>query len=346
MNYTWKWILSLCISIGMANANIATAQESATFDNSLENYRLAQQYYSMDLYGQAANAAQSYISSLRTTDDPDTKHNLYYQAQETLLISQLRLQAPEAESEMINYIDQHHPNPLLAETIFELADYYYNEKQYANCIAYFDKIDIDALSEIRMSELAFKKGYCHFVKKEFAQAQSYFSYSRDIQNRFFYPINYYYGMCEYFNGDYESAVKSFQRVENNSIYKSQIPYYIAQIYFAEKNYNQLLTYGENVVAKPDTKKKKEIRQLLGQTYFLRGNYEKALPHLEYYEANTEALTVEEFYQLAFAQYQLGLCEKAINNFLEINLEDSKRKPHSTMASYPPRWVRKERRLMY
>jgi len=58
------------------------------------------------------------------------------------------------------------------ETIFELADYYYNEKQYANCIAYFDKIDIDALSEIRMSELAFKKGYCHFVKKEFAQAQS------------------------------------------------------------------------------------------------------------------------------------------------------------------------------
>jgi len=323
MNYTYRLVLVLCLSIGSIFPIATTAQESATFDNSLEDYRTAQQYFNMELYGQAADAANSYISSINTTEEPDSKHNLFFKAQEILLISQLRLEAPQAESDLINYIDTNHPNPLLTGTIFELADYYYNEKQYANCISYFEKIDIDALSEIRMSELAFKKGYCHFVKKEFAQAQSYFSYSKDIQNRFFYPINYYYGMCEYFDGDYDTAIKSFQRVENNSIYKSQIPYYIAQIYFAKKDYNQLLTYGENVVTKSDTKKKKEIRQLLGQTYFLRGNYEKALPHLEYYEANTPSLTVEEFYQLAFAQYQLEQCNKAIDNFLEINLEDSK-----------------------
>jgi len=204
-----------------------------------------------------------------------------------------------------------------------MGDYYYNEKQYAQCIAYYEMIDIDAIPEIKMSELAFKKGYCHFVRKEFNEAQYNFSFTKDLQNRFFYPTNYYYGMCEYFAGDYKSAVKSFQRVENNNVYKSQIPYYISQIYFAEANYDKLLNYGENVIRQPGTKKVKEIRLLLGQAYFQRNNYEKALPHLEYYEENTASLTLEEFYQLAFAQYQMGQCEKAIDNFLEINLEDSK-----------------------
>jgi tetratricopeptide (TPR) repeat protein len=310
------WLLT-CV------ATIAHGQESAYFDNTFEQLTKAQEYFDLELYGQAIYHIDAYLENAHDNQEPKKKLNNYIEALSLKHISQLRLELPEGEENLKSFVDKNHPSPLITDAIYELGDYYYNEKQYASSIKYFDKIDIDALPEIKMSELVFKKGYCHFVKKEFANAQYNFSYSKDIQNKFFYPINYYYGMCEYFNGDYADAVKSFQRVEDNYIYKSQIPYYIAQIYFAEKKYDQLISYGETAVQKPDTKKKKEIRLLLGQTYFQRNNYEKALPHLEYYENNTDALTLEEFYQLAFTQYRLGYCDRAIDNFLEINLEDSK-----------------------
>ena len=301
----------------------AYSQESAYFDNTFEQLTKAQEYFDLELYGQAIHSVNLFLDKTHESQEPKKKLNNYIKALSLKYIAQLRLELPEGEQNLKDFVNQNHPSPLITDATYELGDYFYNEKQYASSIEYFDKIDIDALSELKMSELVFKKGYCHFVKKEFANAQYNFSYSKNIQNKFFYPINYYYGMCEYFNGDYDDAVKSFQRVEDNYIYKSQIPYYIAQIYFAEKKYDQLISYGENAVQKRDTKKKKEIRLLLGQTYFQRNNYEKALPHLEYYENNTDALTLEEFYQLAFTQYRLGYCDRAIDNFLEINLEDSK-----------------------
>ncbi|MFT6334090.1 MAG: tetratricopeptide (TPR) repeat protein [Saprospiraceae bacterium] len=316
--------LYICLTLILTySGTIAYSQESAYFDNTFEQLTKAQEYFDLELYGQAIHHIDLYIDKTHATQESKKKLNSYLEALSLKYISQLRLDLPEGEENLKYFVNQNHPSPLITDAAYEIGNYYYNEKQYASSIKYFDKIDIDALPEIKMSELVFKKGYCHFVKKEFANAQYNFSYSKDIQNKFFYPINYYYGMCEYFNGDYENAVKSFQRVEDNYIYKSQIPYYIAQIYFAEKKYDKLISYGKNAVQKPDTKKKKEIHLLLGQTYFQRNNYEKALPHLEYYEDNTDALTLEEFYQLAFTQYRLGHCDSAIDNFLEINLEDSK-----------------------
>lgn len=300
-----------------------TGQETAFHNNTFERYIEGKSLYEQKLYAQAMTNLEHFLSENRFLPDSETNAIYNFDAQSLYFISGLRLQLPESESNLANFILENHPNPLLIDAIFEMGDYYYNEKQYARCIEFYDLIDIDAIPQIRLSELAFKKGYCHFVRKEFNEAQYSFSYTKDIQNEFFYPTNYYYGMCQYFEGNYESAVKSFQRVESNDIYRTQIPYYISQIYFAEEEFDKLLNYGENVLRQTGTKKVKEIRLLLGQAYFQRNNYEKALPHLEYYEENTPSLTLEEFYQLAFAQYQLGYCEKAIDNFLEINLEDSK-----------------------
>ncbi len=315
------YILSLFLAT--LSFAIVYGQETAFHNNTFEKYIQGKSYYDQKLYGQAIEQLQLFLNENRFL--PDSESNAIYNidAQSVYHISALRLQLPESESNLVKFISENHPNPLLVDAIFEMGDYYYNEKQYAKCIEYYELIDMDVVPEIKMSELVFKKGYCHFVRKEFNEAQYNFSFTKDLQNRFFYPTNYYYGMCEYFSGDYKSAVKSFQRVENNNVYRAQIPYYISQIYFAEANYDKLLNYGESVIRQPGTKKIKEIRLLLGQAHFQRNNYEKALPHLEFYEENTPSLTIEEFYQLAFAQYQLGYCEKATGNFLEINLENSK-----------------------
>lgn len=298
-------------------------QESQTYVDEAESLKAAKEYYDLHLYGQARQAAKDYLQKTVATEHSSLHNHQRVDAASIYHLAALAEDLPEAESEMVSFLASQLGHPEVLDATFAIADYYYNERRYAKSIEYYDHIDIDALPEERMSELVFKKGYCHFVRKEFQQAQYEFSYSKDLKNKYFYPINYYYGMCEYFSGDYADAVKSFQRVEGSSVYAKHIPYYICQIYFAEKNFEKLVSYGERSILDSKTKKKPEIRQLLGQAYFLGNDYERALPHLEAYEAVTPTLTVEEFYQLAFTQYKLGYYDRAVDNFLEISREDSK-----------------------
>ncbi|MEE9438821.1 MAG: tetratricopeptide repeat protein [Saprospiraceae bacterium] len=319
----YKKIAFLFFVVGILKATIVSSQETAWYDTEVYNYHQAKDYFDDELYGQAINSATLFLNKLRATKNLKDRSIYFHQAQSLLYIAQLRLELPDAENNLKSYIDKYHPNPMLLQAVFELGNYYYNDKNYAACVRYLERIDLGALKKIQQSELLFKLGYCNFVRKEFKEAKSSFGLSRNIQNKFFYPVNYYYGMCEYFEGDYSDAIKSFQRVENNNVYKSHIPYYIAQIYFAEKQYNELITYGESAILKTGIKKIAEIRQLLGQTYFLNKEFDKALPHLQYYESHTQELTAESFYQLGFSYYKLNRCDEAIDVFLELHLQDSK-----------------------
>ena len=244
-----------------------SGQETGHYHDTYEKYNSGKAYFDRELYGQAMEQLNIFVSEDRFLPDSEIKATYFIDALSMYYIAGLRLQLPEAETDMANFIAQYSPGPLMVDAIFEMGDYYYNERQYASCIEYFEMIDIDALPEIKMSELTFKKGYCHFVRKEFKQAQYQFSYTKDIQNQYFYPTNYYYGMCEYFDGDYKNAIKSFQRVENNEVYREQIPYYICQIYFAQEDYNTLLSYGENIIRQPNVKKNKRDSIVAGSSLF-------------------------------------------------------------------------------
>ena len=297
-------------------------QEAAWSNNDFEKLDQAEYYFTNELYGQARETLEQYFEEDRSTNQSVLSQTKFTRAKVLYTISGLRLKVAEGLSELKAFVDFNYADPQAKDAVFELGNHYYNTKDYEYCIKYLNYLDIDNLEEDEMSEVVFKRGYCHFVRKEFQEAQYEFSYSKDIQNDYFYPINYYYGMSEYFTDDYEGAVKSFKRVEGSQEYKDHVPYYLSQIYFATEEYDQLITYGESVIDQPGIKKVKEIRKLLGQTYFLQGNYRSALPHLVFYEQNTGQLTVDEFYQLAFTQYQLNLYEDAIPNFLELTNQDS------------------------
>ncbi len=259
-------------------------------------------------------------------------HERTVQVQETeKAIASLRLNAPDAEVNLVNWIQSQYNKAGIIPAILELASYYYNNGRYDEAITYYDKInDLNQLSDLELSELSFKKGYCFFVNKQFGQAKTTLAKTRELRDMYFHHTNYYYGMCQYFEKDYSGAVESFKRASNSGTYAGHIPYIIAQIYFAQKDFDKLLTYGEHKIGDKNTDNVKDIRLLLGQSYFLKGDYKRALPHLEFYESRTEKLSAEEFYQLAFTQYKLDNCEKAKSNFLELTQLETRM---GQMASY-------------
>ncbi|MEZ4799568.1 MAG: hypothetical protein R2809_07325 [Flavobacteriales bacterium] len=74
-------------------------------------------------------------------------------------------------------------------------------------------------------------------------------------------------------------------MESDPNFSPIVPYYITQIYYKQKKYDELLAYAPAVLdsAKNNTTKRvPEIARLIGDAYFIKEKYSDALPYLEQY----------------------------------------------------------------
>ncbi len=302
--------------------NLSVAQQTAVFTDANLNYKRGMEFYEQGLYGQAQEEFKKVLAQNLPVSEPEFA---LLQANAELHFAKSAVQMGQAEGEslILSYIRKYSPDPAASKAQVDMANFYYNSRQYDKAAEFLDNIDLDGMSGEQRREMKFKQGYSYFVAKKFPQAQSSFRQVKDQDGKYYYPANYYDGMCSFFDSRYDNAIKSFQIAGQYAKYKPLVPYYICQIHFAKGEYDKLIAYGEPIWDDSDVANKKEIRQLIGQAYFEKGNYQKALPHLEYAAEQASSLREDEFYQLGFTQYKLGEYKKALKNFEEISRTDSK-----------------------
>jgi len=298
------------------------AQETTIFTDPNANFKKGMEFFNKGLFGAAKAEFSKVNAAIRLENEPEFR-DLQMQAELYAAKCAIRLQHPDSEKLMVDFIRTYSPEPIASQAIIEAANYYYNDKQYKKALEFLDLIYVSDLSAEQRSEVLFKKGYVYFVNKKFSDAKEAFRQIKETKNEYFYPSNYYYGMTQFFEGNYGEATKSFEKVSASKKYKSHIPYYITQIYFSEGNYDQLINYAVPKVNDPSVRNRKEMNQLIGQAYFEKRMYPDALSYLEYYANGASKMREEDFYQLAFTQYQTGNYEAAAENFEQLSATDSK-----------------------
>ena len=88
------------------STTIAISQESAYFDNTFEEWTKAQEYFDLELYGQVIHHIDLYLERTRDTEESKKKLNNFIEALSIKHISQLRLELPEGEENLKNFINQ------------------------------------------------------------------------------------------------------------------------------------------------------------------------------------------------------------------------------------------------
>ncbi len=297
------------------------AQKTSIFTEADLAYKRGTAFFEKGLYGQAQSEFTKTVELIRPANNPEMD-NLKMRALLYHAKSAVRLNHPDGEKLIIDFVRNYNPDPVANEAVIEAGNYYYNTKQYETAFKFFSMIDSENLTAEQKSEVLFKKGYSLFVRKKFAQAQSLFRPIKDIQNKYYYPTNYYLGMTYFFEGNNKEAVNAYQRVESSKKYRNYIPYYVCQIYFSDRRYDKLLQYALPQLRNKKVRKQKEINQLVGQAYFERGEYEKALPYLENADDQSGKMRKEDFYQLGFTQYKMQKYDAAIPNLIELSQLDS------------------------
>jgi len=300
-------------------STITFAQYSYKDLDEFKKYRQALELYQKNNFAQVIPLIDEFLSENNRIYESEF-HNIRVHAELLKAQSSLYNEDPDGEELLVTFIDKYQPDPQANEALFNLADHYFRGRKYDLAIKYYNRIGSGTLTADQTAEVAFKLGYSHFIKKEFEEAMAAFQQGRNIQGEYYYDLNYYYGMAAYFEDDYTTAINSWQIAQNDRTYEKLIPYYLTQIYFVNKDYQRLITYAVPYATQSGVQNQKEINQLIGQSYFELGDYASAQPYLEEYEANSGTMRAEDFYQLAYVQYQNGDFEKAIPNFQELSNE--------------------------
>ncbi len=293
------------------------AQRTSVFTEANADYKRGIDFYEQGVFAQAQKEFKTAVERLVPMEE-EASRLLRLKAHLMFAQSAIMNNDPEGEKLILAFVKNYRPDPIATQAVIEIADYYYNARDYDKALQFFQMIDQSGLTREERGELRFKQGYCYFVKKDFKKARTAFYPMKDEKTDYFFPINYYYGLTAFYEGDYNEAVTSFKKLETSKKYKKFIPYYLCQIYFAQKKYDELISYGAAKFNDTEVNDRKELGLLVGQAYYEKKLYAEALPYLEFYAQNSPKMRENDFYQLAYAQYQAGHYDKAAENFEQLS----------------------------
>jgi len=298
------------------------AQRTSIYSEINLHYKEGLKLFQEGVYGAARKEFELVLNDQRLSFEPEYQ-TLRTNAEYYAAISGLRLQQNDADLQVKEFIKKYRPDPIAEKANLEVANFYFEQKNYDKALSFYTLLDTRGLSSETLSEVRFKQGYSYFTKKDFKQAASSFKQVSDLKTEYYYPSNYYLGMSQYFTAQYDDAIKSFQAAAKSKKYSDLIPYYVTQIYFSQGKYDQLLSYAKPYLSGTQKIDKVNlIRRMVGHAYFIKKDFPNALLYLEDFEKTNTNLEEADYYVLGYSNYFTGKYSKAIPYFTAISAQQS------------------------
>ncbi len=291
--------------------NILHAQKTFIYKEPVSEYQKGLELFSKEKYNAAEVCFLNTIDAVNDKQSDMRINSEYYAA-----VCAIELYNSDAEYLMKKFISNHPENIKVKMANFQLAKLLYRQLKWGEAIKRFETIDKYDLSSSELSEYYFKTGYCYFMLKSFDKSKKQFTELLDVDSKYSAASNYYYSQIAYDEKNFDTALKGFLKIEKDKYFGPIVPYYIAQIYYLQGKYSEVIQYAPALLDSAKTVRVDEISRILGESYFKTGNYTSSIQFLEKYRAKTKSvITRQDNYELGYAYYKCGLdYESAVDYF--------------------------------
>ena len=284
------------------------AQPTEKYTGEYTTFYKAEDLFEKEKYGAAQEEYKAFMKESGDVNDPFYIKAKYYNA-----LSSLYLYHADAEQLLLNFLKEYPESVYKQDVYLELGRFYYRKRKYRDAIDWFSKMDIYALDEEQKGEYYFKLGYSYFREDDLKSARNSFYEIIDSETQYQGPALYYYSHIAYTEGSYQTALEGFKTLEGNPSFAETVPYYIAQIYYLQGKYDELIEYAPKIMDSVDAQNSVQMSHLIGDAFYRVGKYDEAVPYLEDYN-NKSATTRDEDYQLGYAYFQSGDYANAVKMF--------------------------------
>ena len=308
MRYNFKISKNISFSVLLIFLFTSTAfsQYSLVHEEGNVNFRNALDLYGKEKFLPAQKYFEKTILEIKDTHSEVRIDAEYYKA-----LCAVELFHNNASNLLKRFIENHPESSHRTEAFFNLAKFQFRKKRYEDVLEYLSNIDVLDLNEFDRAEYYFKRAYSHFELDEFDEAAKCFYEIKDTDNAYVSAARYYYAHISYLNENYSVALENFKKIGSDKQFGPLVPFYLTQIYYLQKKYDQLLAYAPAVLDSAPPKREDEIRKLIGNAYYETREYNKSINYLDkYLQRNTGS--IEDFYQLGYAHFKDKNYTQAIN----------------------------------
>jgi TolA-binding protein len=308
--------LLLLATIGVYTG--ASAQQTESFRSEYRPYYDAHELMGHAQYEAARKGFESFLDQ-----QSNQRGELYVNAAYYRALCTMKLFHKDGERLMSTFILDFPESVWLNPAVLELGRYNFNRRDFKDSYYYFNELDIRDLNTPERDEVKFKLGFSAFELGKVQEARGHFYELKDKQGEYYGATNYYYGHIAYTEGNYQTALESFERAATDEKFAAVVPYYIVHIYHYQQKYDELITYAQPMLDSTSTGKKEEIARLLGNAYYQKQDYVQAQPFLELYMTRPGTTTPEDNYQVAYTYYRNKEYKKSIDYFAKATPVDNK-----------------------
>ncbi len=307
-----KYLRLFYISFFLVSGLQLFAQKSLSRDDLISDYTMGVELFHKEKYASAISLFDRFAEN--TTDEYSDEAVM---AEYFAAVSSMRLFNSDMEYRMTMFAGKHKDNPLVNRGWLELADHFYQSKNYRRAIRYYDKVDRLELQDDLLPAYYFKYGYSHFMDGDRKRAMLFFSELTDIDTEYSSPAIYYFSHIAYDEKMYRTAFDGFMRLKDDESFGSVVPFYIVQIMYILEDYDGILDIAPSLIESANEDRKSELYRLIGDAYFKKADYLNAAENLEKHLEKAKRTGREGSYQLAYCYYMTEKYDKAIELFQDI-----------------------------
>lgn len=285
-----------------------SAQKPLKFESPEFEFNTAMELFQKEKYGSAQQYFK-YVYENTPNKQQDIKSNSYFY----IGVCAAQLYNEDAIFYLSDFIRLYPVHSLVPEANYYLGKFYFFKKQYKNVIETFDKIDDRNVRPEELAEYHFKKGYSYFALGKFDEAKALMLRAKKADGPYKLRATYYLAHIAYEMKQYEAALEGFLELKDSYEYQNIVPYYVVQILFLQKKYDQLVTIAPPLYEKSNEKSKIDIARSLGLAFYNLGKYEEGAPYFTFYiEKNKAALDSNDCFAAGYTYYNVKEYKKAID----------------------------------
>ena len=289
------------------------AQKTPAYSYGDNDHLRGLQLYEKEKYG----AAREYFEVL-ISENPASRSEILSEAYFYRAMSAVELRHDDSEFLVQEFIANYPESPFVNEAAFRTADFFYDKNNWPRTISWYNRVDRSRLTQKEFSEYHFKKGYAYYKRKDYESARVEFYEILEKESSFMAPATYYYSHIQYEEGNYETALMGFRSIDEDPLFSEIAPWYISQILYLQKKYQEVIDYAPPLMEKVSEKRTGEMAKIIGESYFMMKEFENAIPFLETYQSHAKSYTIHDRYQLAFSYYKNEEYENAMELFEKIS----------------------------
>jgi TolA-binding protein len=258
-------------------------------------------------FGAAREVFSEFLKEASTNDSRKADAEYY------IAFCALNLSHSDGEKLIDDFISNNPSNPRSATAYYDLANFFYNEKDFTKALQYFKKVEFSGLSSEQQTQGHFKWAYSFFNLKKLDEALEQFNVVKIQTSQYSPAANYYAGFIEYSKGMYDEALQDLKRAESNASYAAIVPSLIANVLYKQKKYDELIQYASTLEPRADKiANYTEVSMLVADAYYFKKDYKNAVVAYEkYLEVNQAKAEGSLLFRAGYSYYALNQDDKAI-----------------------------------